>query len=872
MSALLANLAFMNPYMLFGLLALPVIYFLLRVTPPAPKIIQLPTTRFLEGLKPESKTSDSTPWWILLLRLLIAGLVILAFARPVYNPSDPLPGDGPLHIIIDNDWAATHSWGEQTQMAEDLINQAEREDRNIYLQPTMTIEGAIGPHTAAQALSILKGLEPHPYEASFKDFQTVEDATSIWLSHGTADTKKQKLIDKSEAHIIMPQARNLPLVLKSYANDITSKTASLAVQVDGSRAMPTGMPVTLQVLGESGQVLDQKRVELNPRSFPQEVEFDLPNIVLSKVTRVQIAGRYGAGGTLIFDNANTRRSVGIAGPSGDERMKPFIESRYYLSRALEPFSNLHSGDLETLLDQKPSMLILPDIASMPVETLEKLENWVNKGGLLLRFVGPNMADSNGNNLLPMPLKSSARATDGRLSWEEAPKLEVFPEDSPFFDIELHEDIHVRQQILPATPGSEDIKIWASLGDGTPLVTAKPQKKGLIVLVHTTASPDWSDLALSGIYVEMLKRLVKLSGTKQTAQANYASLQPIWVLDGFGQTQSPSATVKPIEAPIPDNLKPSATHPPGLYGSTGNTFAFNLGDTLPPLKSINTSTLKTASYKRDAAQDFMPTILYIAFMLLMLDWLIMMALTGNLKTLARISVFVLLIIPEAAQAQDIKYAEGLYLAYVKTGNPAIDATSQKGLQNLATILKRRTSAEPDGVASLNLETDTLVFFPFIYWPLSESPTRLSDKALKNVQFYLDHGGTVLFDTRGQSSDSLKSVTQGLNIPPLRPIGDDHVLTRSFYLLDEFPGRYSGQTFWVEQRSLNDRDGVSSVLVGAHDWASAWAVSSGGRSSFTGRSREQELAYRFGVNLMMYALTGNYKADQVHIPHILERLGQ
>jgi hypothetical protein len=105
--------------------------------------------------------------------------------------------------------------------------------------------------------------------------------------------------------------------------------------------------------------------------------------------------------------------------------------------------------------------------------------------------------------------------------------------------------------------------------------------------------------------------------------------------------------------------------------------------------------------------------------------------------------------------------------------------------------------------------------------------------------------------------------------------DHVLTKSFYLMQEFPGRFSGGTLWIETTESRTNDGVASVLIGSNDWAGAWAVDEFGRPQFPvvpGGERQREFAYRFGVNLTMYAMTGNYKADQVHVPFILERLGQ
>lgn len=109
---------------------------------------------------------------------------------------------------------------------------------------------------------------------------------------------------------------------------------------------------------------------------------------------------------------------------------------------------------------------------------------------------------------------------------------------------------------------------------------------------------------------------------------------------------------------------------------------------------------------------------------------------------------------------------------------------------------------------------------------------------------------------------------MEIPP------DHVLGRAFYLLSDFPGRAAGGRLWVEARE-NPNDEVSSVIVGANDFAGAWAVDPRGRALYPtapGGDQQREMAFRFGVNLVMYALTGNYKTDQVHVSSILERLGQ
>ena len=185
-----------------------------------------------------------------------------------------------------------------------------------------------------------------------------------------------------------------------------------------------------------------------------------------------------------------------------------------------------------------------------------------------------------------------------------------------------------------------------------------------------------------------------------------------------------------------------------------------------------------------------------------------------------------------------------------------------------------------------EEDELAFYPWVYWPVTENQGRLTDKGRARIDEYLRNGGMILFDTRDQSpldrlsgsgrgSGKLNTILSGLNVPPLLPVPQDHALTRAFYLLEHFPGRWDGGDVWVERYEGDVNDGVSSIVIGGNDYAAAWALDEQGYPRYPvvpGTNRQREMAFRFGVNLVMYALTGNYKADQVHIPAILRRLGR
>jgi hypothetical protein len=286
----------------------------------------------------------------------------------------------------------------------------------------------------------------------------------------------------------------------------------------------------------------------------------------------------------------------------------------------------------------------------------------------------------------------------------------------------------------------------------------------------------------------------------------------------------------------------------------------------------------------------------AFLLLLLDLVIAYVLRGLFRPrAARVAAAVAfgigLLSGGAAHADDafiVRATSELRLAYVRTGNSEVDAESRAGLVGLTATLNRRTAVETAEPLAVDIESDDLVLFPLLYWPVTAEQPAPSPQAAERINRYLETGGTILFDTRDSGEETpgpfgsgaasqarLRHLIGGVKIPPLVPVPPDHVLTKSFYLLHEFPGRWNSGQVWVEPVEDRVNDGVSSVIVGGNDWAGAWAVDDQGRPAFAcvpGGERQREMAMRFGVNLVMYVLTGNYKSDQVHVPAILERLGQ
>jgi len=899
----LGSLAFASPWLLVALAALPIIWWLLRVTPPAPRRIAFPAIRLLLGLVPREETPARTPLWLILLRMALAALVIVAAAHPLLNPQARLASTGPILVIVDDGWTAARNWPARQSALADLLAEAEREDRQVVLvatAPPVTNEPAsLAPIRAADARAAVQALQPKPWPvdrqavlARLKALSVADATSAFWLSDGVADSESQALAtylaERGSLHYLAAEPSQAPLLLiagEMQAND-------LGVRV---RSLPAPVPRLLQVRAsaEDGGLLARQVATIEPGAKGVEVRLPMPSELRNRAARIEIEGDQSAGAVLLVDERWRRRPVGVAAAT-NAGGQPLLSENYYLERALGPFTEIRRGRPIDLLKRELAVLIFSDVGPDSPAEEGTIVKWIEAGGLLLRFAGPHLAEQ-ADQLLPVRLRRGGRTIGGALSWEQPARLAPFAPDSPFAGLAVPADVTVSRQVLAEPDLDLAAKTWARLADGTPLVTAEKRGQGRIVLVHTTANADWSNLALSGLFVEMLRRTVAMS--QGVATASEEALPPIETLDGFGRLQRAPPTARPISGKEVASAIASPQHPPGFYGTTDSKRALNLSAGIAELKPIASlppgSTRESFPSGREI--DLRPPLLTAALLLTLADLLIAYALRGllgrRLGQPAAAFLFAVLGAASAARADDafvVQATSELRLAYVRTGNDQVDTVSRAGLVGLTATLNRRTAVETADPLAVDIERDELIFFPLLYWPVVSDQAPPSSTAVERINRYLGTGGTILFDTRdgddqtpgsfggaALSAQRLRRLVGAIKIPTLVPIPPDHVLTKSFYLLHEFPGRWNAGSLWVEPVEDRVNDGVSSVVVGANDWAAAWAVDGQGRPAFAvvpGDESQREMAMRFGVNLVMYVLTGNYKSDQVHVPAILERLGQ
>src|SRR5205085_646052 len=265
---------------------------------------------------------------------------------------------------------------------------------------------------------------------------------------------------------------------------------------------------------ETGVVrgLDLKGLPLGDALFafkPDETETDaelaLPVEIRNDIARLEIGAEHSAGAVALLDKRWRRRSIGVVTGSTADTAQPLLASTYYLTRALGPFADVRLAErgspaqaVGQFIEQRLPMLVLADVGNV-VEAREQLTHWIDDGGVLVRFAGPRLAAGD-DDLVPVRLRRGGRILGGSLSWEQPQQLAPFARESPFLGMPIPSDVTVSRQVLAEPDADLTDRTWATLGDGTPLVTAARRGKGQVVLFHITADTRWSDLPLSGPFV------------------------------------------------------------------------------------------------------------------------------------------------------------------------------------------------------------------------------------------------------------------------------------------------------------------------------------------------------------------------------------
>ncbi|MFS4439357.1 DUF4159 domain-containing protein [Paracoccaceae bacterium GXU_MW_L88] len=826
-------IGFAAPWLLLGLFALPLLWLAMRAKPPLPREIAFPGLDLLRDAPATRAPLSQTPLWLRLLRLAIAALVIVALAGPVLRPTTP--GQGRLLVLYDGGWASAPDWPDRRAFLRDSLRDAARSGRPVALVSLAEpVTGPLNFTTADEAIGRLAATRPAPWAPDPRGLAEVvaegEDFETLWLSDGLARDGDAALAEALAARGAVSRRIMAP-PLMALATD----------EENGLRVLRRGTAAPAEVtLMAEGDALTNWTVE-GAALTPQ-----IPPGHLARMTHFALEGARHAGAVVPLGDASRAARIVLVGPQGGERAD-LADPLFYLRRALagRAVSALPIADA---VESGADLIIIAGIAQIGPEDAARLNDWAADGGRLMRFA---TADMENDESLPAPLGEGARSFGEALS--ERPPQTVQAGRGVLTGLGGNAEIAVRQQVLLGA-GAE---VLIPLEDGTPLVSGTDTSgAGARLFVHVPPAPGWSDLPLSDLFLGMIDRLAQIRGPLAEVPEGE------WVLEQMVDEQGrlrppPRAVSAELDGP------PGPERPPGLWRRGGQRAGVPLlgpdaalvaAGPLPGVTEIGAAT---------TARPIAPLLLALAMLLLAAEAL------GSGRVARRFAPVLLALAalaPKAeAQTAPIPALETV-LAYVETGDPAVDDLSSAGLRGLSAELARRTAVEPAAPEGVVPGRDPLALYPLLYWPVTAQVLDAGGRAA--MQDYLANGGMLLID--GSEGPDLARLTSGLTLPPLAPVDSDHVLSRSYYLLPQIMGRLGPVQIWAAAG-----DQVSSVLIGNGDWAAAWAVDGLGAamrpvgSGYDGAFR-RELTMRFGVNLVMYALTGNYKSDQLHVQNLMDRM--
>ncbi|KZY32102.1 LytTR family transcriptional regulator, partial [Roseovarius sp. HI0049] len=723
---MLGPIGFTAPWLLLALAALPILWILLRAVPPAPIRRRFPGVALMLGLTDDDTVTDRTPWWLLLLRMLAVAALIVGLAGPVLNPQNDgeQAATGPLLIVLDGSWAAARDWPAQEDLLDAMLAEAGRESRPVAI---LRLAEPQAPNFQAAETwrSRLSGLAPTAWEASPGTMAEAaamlgdEDFETRWFSDGLAREGRDQLLSEL-------QSRGPVTVYESPAPVIALAPATIndgAVQLTATRALAgTPREVTIEAHGRDPSGTPRMLATL-PLTFEADAttatgELSIPAELRARLTRFEIAGQRHAGAVTLTDDSLRRREIALIAGREDREGLELLSPLHYLEQALAPSADILDGALIDVLPANPDVIVLADVATLSGAEQAELLEWAEGGGLLLRFAGPRLAASDVSRdeeapLMPVRLRAGGRTVGGAMSWGEPKSLAPFPEESPFFGLELRDDVTVSAQVMAQPDPTLASRVIAQLTDGTPLVTRKRIGAGQVVLFHVTANAEWSTLPLSGLFVQMLERLAVSSAVAlpDLSEMQGTTWQPVEVLDGFG-TLDDAGTLPGVDGEklITDPIGPDLR--PGLYEGPDRRLALNVIEedtTLSP--ATWPANVPVRGLARPPEAPLGGWLLAAALVLLMADILASLALSGRLMPArAALILAALLALPQQSEAQEqdkaLAAASEVVLAHVLTGDSQLDEAAHAGLRGLGETLYFRTSVEPSAPIGVNLEEDDL----------------------------------------------------------------------------------------------------------------------------------------------------------------------
>jgi hypothetical protein len=870
------------PLALVALISLPLILLISKIIPPPPKKQTLPAFDFLKGLSAQKSVVNEAPLWLKILRICGVFLVVLGIASPFFSTQEINKNQAKNYLIVLEDgFSNANDFNAAKQQLTNFIKaEAARNGASSQFTLMRTSLGAAQDFSVKSDIVLLNELENINPDPVFNNYSGINQALLRFAAKASVIClcdnayhdgqeefiRRLKIIGNGQVMLVPPQ-RNL-VIIKDIKENETGYYITLS-------SINNFLQTQIDFFDKNGDIVTSQNVTTS--SFVQ-----IPSFMRRKIFFARLKGQDNAAATRIINIFNSRPLIGLEKHSFDS---PLLADATYIETAAKIKGEVFSDNLDKIIPKNPSAIVFADRGKFTDSEFDDLQKYIRNGGMIIRFSGPQLLASSETRLLPQIIRPEAKILSGNFTWNDK-SIGTFDTNSPFYGLEFGNDAQI-SRLAVFEPGGEPAEIWAQMKDKSPLVSAKKIGNGYVVLVHTGLIGGWSNLGLTKYLYEVLERVLLRAqniGLPATSLPPTQAMQPIATIDGNGKINKNPVGQKSV---LPDewqDLKADINHPPGIYSGGGSTLILNMiGDDFI-LKPYKFDSGFTQLPQSGAKQAFIrPILIAGGIILLLLEMVFAFLVRGRAfaKTAALTMLLLALpLMPDNSNAQTPK-TDDIILGYIATPDAATNQKAKAGLEGLKTALNRRTNVEPAGVKAIDPEKDDLALYPVLYWLLPDKPQPLSPLAKQRLNLFMENGGMLFIDTRGGGRDatSARNITRialgGLKIPPLEKVPAEHVVNKTFYLLRFYPARFGNANIWLEARTATDltaNDGVSPIIITDGDFASVWAngADASPLAAINGTDLQREISFRVGINIYLYALTGQYKNDQVHLPLLLERL--
>lgn len=898
------NISITYPYAFLIFLFFPIFWNILRTSPLSPKLIKFPAIKIIAKEQSIDQSPAKLSYPIVLLRLLILTFIIFAISHPIINKQNSTPKND--LIILDNSWISSTTWDEKIENVRKLISSHESINNKYSLITTTEYDKGkflkLFNKNSTEIKKFLFSLKPLAWNPNYslvenqiaelnKDFDSI-----YWFTEKTINNQKLSLIQnlgKGNLKVITSPESLIPPVLKLIKKEGEKYKFEI---IHPLNIFSEGIIDCYDFQKRLLYRIDYKsKTTKKGEKFITIINARIPINIRNKIDFFQISKQTSPISKVLLNGGNKKRNIGITSYSDQGIQSQFANGNYYVKKALEKKYNVQEGNLEKLLNNEIQIIFIDDLYTVKSNLETKLLKWMSNGGTLIKFGGEKLASDITNqsfNTINDYLSLTGEIADlnSKLSVKKSIKISNIESSSPFYGLEMSNEIEVKKYLqTKSNLSNDDLEVWMKLENGTTLISSFPYSKGRLIFFHLPCNNSWSNFSLSYSFLDILERIV--DQTKGINSNKDRFLKPFLTLSGFGELEKPSSQNLSLKN-FNENKKVEInyTHPPGLYKDSEGIISLNMSDYLILDFKLHSYDEKYIFkiVEKNKSISLMPIFLMISIFLFMMETFITLfqrqLIIFDKKMFFKSIIFLFMMIQSnnafALSEKDTEMLRGNKIGHILSGNKKIDDLSANGLNVISSFVSSKTASIFDKPKSINLDKDDLYFYPLIYWPITRNFEEIKDKQKKKVESFIQDGGLLLIDCNIEKSSLEFSVClsntekffRTMQVSKFTVLDNKNPISKSFYLLKSFPGRRNN-TVYVAYNNSKSTDNAASIVLGSNYWAEAWAKDDNNRYIFPlleNMENQRLISLRFGLNLIIYALTGNYKTDQVHIPEILKRM--